>query len=303
MVEMKNKLSSLQEENRRLRQQMHKKKIDSGEVEAEQDRSLYNLLQEYMMENQSLRNSNKELRQKALSESKISMKNSISTEIPQLKESSGSSPEPSQSISTRMSSKLSNRTVTSEVSTQTPVQPRHRSEREKKKTEQPAQKPKKAGYSDLYEKRKPSSDIDFKSVVPPLKLNHESDFGKNDLPHPLLPNHPQVNRHYQQGFHPEQNSMPIPSFNAIPQGAHHSSYNANSYHPSPMNYQQSYPPPNYYPFAPVPPRPGQQGPAYMSDPMRSYRMSQRDADQHLHQGRSTYRPERQHQQQRKNHHY
>ena len=99
------------------------------------------------------------------------MKNSISSEIPQLKESSGSSPEPSQSISTRMSSKLSNRTITSEVSTQTPVQPRHRSEREKKKSEQPAPKPKKTGYSDLYEKRKPSSDIDFKNVVPPLNLN------------------------------------------------------------------------------------------------------------------------------------
>lgn len=62
MVEMKNKLSSLKEENRKLRQQMHKKKIDSGEVEAEQDRSLYNLLQEYMMENQSLLTSNKVLK-------------------------------------------------------------------------------------------------------------------------------------------------------------------------------------------------------------------------------------------------
>lgn len=59
MVELKNKLSSLREENRKLRQQMHKKKMDSGESEAEQDRSLYNLLQEYMMENQSLRTSNK----------------------------------------------------------------------------------------------------------------------------------------------------------------------------------------------------------------------------------------------------
>ena len=62
MVELKNKLSSLREENRKLRQQMHKKKIDSGESEAEQDRSLYNLLQEYMMENQSLRTSNKVIR-------------------------------------------------------------------------------------------------------------------------------------------------------------------------------------------------------------------------------------------------
>ena len=61
MVELKNKLSSLREENRKLRQQMHKKKMDSGESEAEQDRSLYNLLQEYMMENQSLRTSNKVL--------------------------------------------------------------------------------------------------------------------------------------------------------------------------------------------------------------------------------------------------
>ena len=59
MVELKNKMSSLREENRKLRQQMQKNKMDSGEIEAEQDRSLYNLLQEYMMENQSLRTSNK----------------------------------------------------------------------------------------------------------------------------------------------------------------------------------------------------------------------------------------------------
>ncbi|CBY41369.1 unnamed protein product, partial [Oikopleura dioica] len=164
-------------------------------------------------------------------------------------------------------------------------------------------KPKKTGYSDLYEKRKPSSDIDFKNVVPPLNLNQENKFGQNDFPHPLLPNHPQVNRHYPPGFPSEQHNMSIPNYNTIPQGTHHNNYNATTYHPSPLNYQQPYPPPNYYPFAPVPPRPGQQGPAYMSDPMSSYRASQREADKNLHQGRSTYRPERQHQQQRQKHHY
>ena len=59
MVEIKNKLNALREENRNLRQQIAKNKIESGEIDAEQDRSLYNLLQEYMMENQSLRTSNK----------------------------------------------------------------------------------------------------------------------------------------------------------------------------------------------------------------------------------------------------
>lgn len=96
----------------------------------------------------------------------------------------------------------------------------------------------------------------------------------------------------------------MPNYNSIPQGPHRANYNTiPSYHPNPMSYQQPYPPP-YYPLAPVPPRPGQQAPTHMSDPLRSYRMSQRDADQHLHQGRSTYRPqERSHQHQHQRHHY
>merc|ERR1712025_1445638 len=96
-----------------------------------QDESLYFLLQEFMLENNSLRVANKELKAKALQESKVSMKKDSGTHFPDIVPSSRDRPPPTSrdlkvsetslpdnsNQSSGRTSKMSTRTTFSTVST------------------------------------------------------------------------------------------------------------------------------------------------------------------------------------------
>ena len=70
--EMRKRMATLREDNRRLRNELMQRnfKPDSNK----QDESLYYLLQEFIVENNTLRTANKELRTKAIQESKFRLK-------------------------------------------------------------------------------------------------------------------------------------------------------------------------------------------------------------------------------------
>ena len=79
--EMRKRMATLREDNRRLRNEIMQRNFKNDATKKQED-SLYYLLQEFMVENNNLRAANKELRAKAIKESKLSMKTSNLQSLP-----------------------------------------------------------------------------------------------------------------------------------------------------------------------------------------------------------------------------
>lgn len=71
--EMRKRMATLREDNRKLRNDLVQRNFKNN-VTKKKDDSLYYLLQEFMVENNALRHTNKELMAKAIQESKFRMK-------------------------------------------------------------------------------------------------------------------------------------------------------------------------------------------------------------------------------------
>jgi len=158
---MRKRMATLREDNRRLRNEIMQRNFKNDATKKQED-SLYYLLQEFMVENNNLRAANKELRAKAIKESKLRMKTPNLQSLPILpnnKELSKSLDRPPSELShfsSRGTSKLSTRTTYSSVSTQTV--PIGRKPRKPKISQIATNDTRKTfanmGYSDIYAKRK-----------------------------------------------------------------------------------------------------------------------------------------------------
>lgn len=170
--ELRKRMATLREDNRKLRHELFQKSVKSDPLK-KQDESLYFLLQEFMVENNSLRVANKELKEKALKESKVSMRKDSETHFPDIVPSSRDRPPPvsrdskvpemppaeNSRQSSGRTSKLSTRTTFSTVSTQTnPISRRSKkissSSGYGKSSESSMRASKRVGYADLYNRRK-----------------------------------------------------------------------------------------------------------------------------------------------------